>query len=301
MTARYPSIDVIVNPAAGRGKVDVHSILTELLSGRGYSWAVHCTTGRGHATELARAAAARGVDLVVAAGGDGTANEVGSGLLDSEAVLGLMPMGSGNALARALGLPIDPAKALGEILDGDVRAIDVGTVAGRHFFSTAGVGLDAAVCHLYASRPDRRRGFLPYLALTLRAYLSYVPVETVITLADGVEIRTHPTIAAVANTSQFGNGVIIAPEALPDDGVLDLCVIDDTGVLRALWHSRRLFRGTIDRMPGVRLYRSRCIRIARPRPGLLQVDGEATKAEAILKVKILPRAVRVAVPRGGPR
>ena len=176
-------------------------------------------------------------------------------------------MGSGNALARALGLPIDPAKALGEILDGDVRAIDVGTVAGRHFFSTAGVGLDAAVCHLYASRPDRRRGFLPYLALTLRAYLSYVPVETVITLADGVEIRTHPTIATVANTSQFGNGAIIAPEALPDDGVLDLCVIDDTGVLRALWHSRRLFRGTIDRMPGVRLFRSRCIRIARPRPG----------------------------------
>ena len=109
--------------------------------------------------------------LVVAAGGDGTANEVGSGLLDSEAVLGLMPMGSGNAFARALGLPIDPAKALGEILAGDVLAIDAGTVAGRHFFSTAGVGLDAAVCHLYASRPDRRRGFLPYLALTLRASL----------------------------------------------------------------------------------------------------------------------------------
>ena len=147
-------------------------------------------------------------------------------------------------------------------------------MAGRHFFSTAGVGLDAVVSHLYASRPDRRRGVLPYLALTLRAYPSYVPVETVITLADGVEIRSHPTIAAVANTSHFGNGVIIAPEALPDDGVLDLCVIDDTGVHRALWHSRRLFRGTIDRTPGARLFRSRCTRIARPRQ---LYTGEATR------------------------
>ena len=112
--------------------------------------------------------------------------------------------------------------------------------------------------------------------------------------------RREPS-AACATLDWSGDGRGAEPEALPDDGVLDLCVIDDTGVLRALWHSRRLFRGTIDRMPGVRLFRSRCIRIARPRPGPLQVDGEATEAEAILEVKILPRAVRVAVPRGGPR
>ena len=102
MTAQYATIYVIVNPAAGRGKADINAILPALLSSRRLAWEVHRTEGRGHATELARAAVARGVDLVVAAGGDGTANEVASGLVDTEAVLGLMPVGSGNALARAL-------------------------------------------------------------------------------------------------------------------------------------------------------------------------------------------------------
>ena len=301
MTAQYATIYVIVNPAAGRGKADINAILPALLSSRRLAWEVHRTEGRGHATELARAAAARGVDLVVAAGGDGTANEVASGLVDTEAVLGLMPVGSGNALARALGIPINPAKALEDSLDGDVRAIDVGTVAGRYFFSTAGVGLDAVVSHLYGDRPGGRRGFLPYLVLTMRAFASYEPTLTVITLDDGLEIHTCPTIATVANTSQFGNGAIIAPGALPDDGLLDLCVIEHTGPLRALWHSRRLFSGTIDRMPGVRLFRSRGIRITRPCAGLLQVDGEALEAPAALNVELLPRALRIAVPGGGPR
>jgi diacylglycerol kinase family enzyme len=268
VTARYPTIDVIVNPAAGRGKANINAILPALLSSRRLAWEVHRTEGRGHATQLARAAAARGVDLVVAAGGDGTANEVASGLVDTAAVLGLMPVGSGNALARALGIPIDPAKALEESLDGDVRAIDVGTVAGRYFFSTAGVGLDAVVSHLYGDRPGGRRGLLPYLVLTMRAFASYEPTLTVITL---------------------------------DDGLLDLCVIERTGSFRALWHGRRLFSGTIDRMPGVRLFRSRGIRITRPCAGLLQVDGEALEAPATLNVELLPRALRIAVPGGAPR
>ncbi len=294
MTSRFSNIHFIVNPRAGTRGIDVDTVIRETLGGSGVAFEVKRTTHRRHALELARAAADEGIALVVAAGGDGTVNEVASGLVGSQTALGILPVGSGNGFARGLGVPMDPVRACRGLLDADVRSIDAGRIAGQYFFSTAGLGLDAEVSWLYDSKPDRRRGFLPYVALTARALLTFVPDEVTVTLDDATTIRTFPTVLTVANTAQYGSGAVIAPGALPDDGLLDLCVVEDFSLLRAMRHSHRLFTGTIDRMPGVRLFRFRRLQITRTAPGRLQADGEALEGAAVLDVEVIPQAIQVA-------
>jgi YegS/Rv2252/BmrU family lipid kinase len=247
---------------------------------------------------LARDAAEDGVELVVAVGGDGTVNEVGRGLIGTDAVLGLLPIGSGNAFARALHVPINPGRACRALLEPQIRRIDVGRISNRYFFSTAGIGLDAEVCWRYDRRPGSRRGLLPYVWLTVHSFLTYEPEDVAFTLDDNRTIRTRPVVATIANTAEYGDRAVIAPSARPDDGLLDLCIIEDVGLFRGFLHGPRLFTGTIDRMPGVRIHRSRTFRIVRPAPGRIQVDGESAEAGATLHVEVVPEAVRIAVPGG---
>ncbi len=292
--SRFSSICFIRNPLAGNRRGDVEAVIRGVLSGTGIVFETVCTAYRGHGTVLAREAADEGVGLVVAVGGDGTLNEVGRGLVERETALGLLPLGSGNALARALGISLDPAQACRALLQADVRPMDVGRIGDKIFFSTAGVGLDAEVCWRYNNRSGRR-GLLPYVALSVAAFWSYTPKEVEVILDGGATVRTRPAILTVANTAQYGNGVIIAPGARPDDGLLDLCVIEDVGPLRALGHIPRLFTGTVDRMSGVRLFQTRALRIVQPAPGPLQVDGEAVAGDATLDVEALPGAIRFAM------
>ena len=291
----FSNIHFIVNPRAGKRGRELDVMIRETLGESGVAFEVRYTTHRRHALELARAAADEDVGLVVAAGGDGTVNEVANGLVGSQTALGILPVGSGNGFARSLGVPMDPVRACRGLLDARVRSIDAGRIAGRCFFSTAGVGLDAEVSWLYDRKPGRRRGFLPYVVLTAQAFRSFEPEEVTVTLDDGTTIRTCPTVLTVANTAQYGSRAVIAPGALPDDGLLDLCVVEDTGALKAMWHSRRLFTGTIDRMPGVRLFRCRSLQIVRAGPGRFQADGEALEGEAVLDVEVVPQAIRVAL------
>jgi YegS/Rv2252/BmrU family lipid kinase len=252
------------------------------------------TQRRGHAETLAREAVREGVGLVVAAGGDGTVHEVASGLLSAEAALGILPCGSGNGLARALGMPLDLRRACRALLTARVRRIDAGRVNARPFFATAGVGLDALVAARYEG--SERRGLLPYVALTTRTFLTRVPEEVTLTLDAGPPLAARPILLTVANTEQYGGGAIIAPGARPDDGLLDICLIEDVPLFRALLHAPRLFTGAIHRMRGVRLFRAASVQIVRPAPGPLQMDGEALQGEAALSVQVLPGALKVAAP-----
>ena len=296
MTSRVSNIRFIVNPAAGNRQRDIDSVIRDALRGSGVAFEIAHTTYPGHATELARAAAGEGVECVAAVGGDGTINEVGSGLVGTETALGIVPVGSGNALARGLGVPIQPHRALSVLIGAWTQWIDAGRIGERVFFSTAGVGLDAEVSWRYNRRHGGRRGFLPYAIFTLGAFCSYRPEAVQLTLADGTGLQARPIILTVANTSQFGNGATIAPAARPDDGLLDLCIIENAGLPKMLWHARRLFTGAIDRMPGVRFYQTTAVHIERPRPGRLQLDGEALESDATLNVEIVPHALRIALP-----
>ena len=297
MAERSPTIRFIVNPFAGTSRGDIAATIGRVMGHPGSRYEIARTGGAGQAVELAREAADRGIRIVVAVGGDGTINEVGRGLLGTETALGIVPLGSGNALARGLDIPLDPAKAFGVLLGGRLRAIDVGRMGDAVFFSTAGVSLDAEVSWRYNTRARGPRGFLPYVGLTLASFRSYKPEEVLISADGGPAFAVRPLILTVANASRFGNGAVIAPQARPDDGFLDICIIEKRHIARTLWHSRRLFTGSIDRMPGVRLVRGRSFRIQRPARGRCQVDGEPLLGGPLLDVSIEPSAIAVVVPR----
>ena len=250
-----PKVVVIINPISGAGRRrDAARRRAEqaaaLIEQRRLNAEVFVTERPGHARELALAARRSGVTLFVAWGGDGTVNEVGSALVGSDASLAIVPSGSGNGLARELGVPLDPAEAFHVVFDGHPRLIDAGELDGHLFFNIAGLGLDARIAHRFAEGGLERRGFVRYLELAAREVVSFVPQEYALT-ADGHERRVRPLLIAIANARQYGNGALIAPEAQLDDGKLDLVVVDDRPAWRVLMHAPKLFSGSVARVPGV--------------------------------------------------
>lgn len=290
----FARIRFIVNPSAGRRKGDIGALVRETLDRSGVDFEVLWTQRRGHAETLAREAAGEGFGLVVAAGGDGTVHEAAAGLEGTGTALGILPCGSGNGLARALGIPLDLRRACRLLLNARVRRIDAGRINGRSFFATAGVGIDAEVAARFET--SRRRGMLPYVLLTAQTFFTYLPGEMELSLDGGAPLKINPFLLALANTPQYGGGAVIAPNARTDDGLLDICLMEGITPFRAVVHAHRLFTGSIHRMPGVRLFRVATAEIVRSAPGPLQMDGEALGGESVLKVGVAPGALRVAVP-----
>jgi YegS/Rv2252/BmrU family lipid kinase len=293
------TVMVIVNPTSGpRGDRTGHrrrAIAEAALAAHRAHGAVHVTEGPGHALELARAAVAAGATLVCAWGGDGTLNEVARAVAGTGTALGVVPAGSGNGLARELGLPWDPAQALQVALGPRERVIDVGDADGRLFVNVAGIGFDAEVAARFNRRPGGRRGFWPYLGIGIRAVLRYRPLTY--TIRAGGETWQAPALAVVcANARQYGGGAVVAPQARLDDGQLDLVVVAPRPPLQALWDGRHLLRGTFDRAPGVRSARVTEVEIAGPEPLLVHVDGEAVAGGPAVTVRIRPGGLRVRVP-----
>jgi YegS/Rv2252/BmrU family lipid kinase len=256
---------------------------------------VSLTEGPGHALALAQAAVAARASLVCAWGGDGTVNEVARALVGTGTALGIVPAGSGNGLARELGLPWDPTRALGVALGRRERVIDVGEVEGRLFVNVAGIGADARVAARFNARPGRRRGLWPYV--WMGAYELFRHRAAEYTIRAGAETWSQEAIVVLcANGRQYGGGAVVAPTARLDDGQLDLVVVSPRPPLEALRDSLHLFRGTLDRAPGVRTARVPVIEITGRDPLLFHVDGEPVSGGRTLTVRVLPAALRVRVP-----
>jgi YegS/Rv2252/BmrU family lipid kinase len=266
-----------------------------VLAARGVEGTVRLTEGPGHALELARAAVDARTAVVCAWGGDGTVNEVARALAGTGTALGVVPAGSGNGLARELGIPWDPAAALGVALGRRERVIDVGDVEGRLFVNLAGIGLDAHVAALFNARHGGRRGFWPYVAIGVREILRYRAREY--TIRVGSETWQERALVIIcANARQYGGGAVVAPTARPDDGQLDVVTVATRPPLVALRDALHLFRGTLDRAPGVSTRRTPTVEIAGSEPILFHVDGEAVTGGPVLTVRIRPAVLRVRVP-----
>lgn len=284
-----------MNPAAGTRK-QVRRVVEQVLQAAGLNFTFAETQAAGHAVTLAQEAASNGVDAVIAIGGDGTINEVSRGLLDTDVTLGVIPVGSGNAFARVLGISRKPEEACKQFLNASMKRLDVGVVEDEIFLSTAGVGLDAEVAWQYAGRKGKRRGLFPYVMLTLTLGKCYTP-RSMRVILDGKEaISCRPHIVVVANTSQYGNGVVIAPGAVADDGVLDVLVFEPRSLLSIVLHAWRLFSGSIDQMPGVRRFGAQHVCIEREAGGYFQFDGEALNGPDALRFEVKPSALSVWVP-----
>lgn len=290
----------ILNPCSGhvRRKPKLPSQIRAFIKANALDAELKFTEHAGHATELAFEGSKAGIKLVVAVGGDGTVNEVASALVNSETALGIIPLGSGNGLARELGIPLGLQKALSNLLTGRLRRIDAGLANQRYFFCTAGTGLDSVVVHKFNQRV--RRGFLAYLQEGLRAWKTYKPFSYKLSLDEGPSFEKTALLLTVANASQFGNNAKIFPEAKIDDGILGLTVMPQLSTLKTLLSVLRLFRGTLSKTREIEFYQGRSLQLVGQGSGIFHVDGEVVPYSASITFKLLPLALTVCCPQVPP-
>lgn len=292
-------VSVVINPVAGvrggslnRARRRAEQAF-DLLTAEGADPEVLITERHGHARELAHGAVERGARLVIAWGGDGTVNEVATALAFTGASLGIIPAGSGNGLARMLGMPAEPRLALRRLVHGHDRPIDLGEANGRFFVNVAGVGFDAHVAGCFARLGRARRGFLRYAAIVLTELGRYRAQAYTLELDAEVGGCESAFLLSFANGRQWGNGAVIAPQAQLDDGFLDAVLVETqsrAGILKAM---PRLFAGTVERVPGVTIRRVRRARVTSDAPLALHVDGEAVECGDAVNVQVHARALRI--------
>jgi diacylglycerol kinase (ATP) len=290
---------VIINPISGTGGhhgrgAELQRSVVAMLRERELAPEVRVTEGVGHAHAIATDLASRGFGTVVAWGGDGTVNEVGTALAFTNTRLAIVPVGSGNGLARGLGIPLHAGRALDVAAGRHEVTIDVGELDGRRFLNVAGIGLDAAIAFRFASAGGRR-GLRRYVELTLEEVFAHRAQACVI-VANGEEIAVRPLMLTLANSRQFGNGAVIAPRARTDDGELDMVIVTDRSRLVALAQAPVLFLGGATRLPGVIVRRVTEVSIRADGPIRYHVDGEPGTGGEVVEVRVFPRALRVAVP-----
>lgn len=293
---------VIVNPTAGAGRASrLVPWLRERLGGRP-EIELYLTRRRGDAEERTAIAVAEGRERVVAVGGDGTVQEAVNGLLASGgAELGVVPVGTGNDLARSLGLPSDPAAAWTIAIGSAVRSVDVararnGAGAERWFASAAGVGFDAQVAASMSARRGWQASRAGYLLTTITELRRFSNRHLRLTL-DGVEIERDALLVAIANGAYYGGGMRIAPDARPDDGRLDVCVVGDISRLTAVRQLPNLYRGTHVRHPAVSMHSARTVEISGDEATRIHLDGEPFGALP-LSVTVADRVLAVAARDG---
>lgn len=220
-------IELIVNPTAGNGRsmATCEAVIARLKE-LGVEHVLHQTSHPGHATEIARDAAARGADTVVAIGGDGTVTETAAGLNGSRTALGIIPSGTGNDFIKSAAIPTEWQKALDLILNRPARPVNSGVINNRFFINVCGTGLD--VCALdYAEKAKKVvHGILPYLYGVLCAIFTYNPVQMHIEIGDDLVMDGKYMVCSIANGRFFGGGIPIAPQAALTDGMLDVLVVD---------------------------------------------------------------------------
>lgn len=291
---------VIVNPSAGGGRAG--RVLPDVLATlREYGLGVHSERTRDldHARELARAAALAG-ETVVCVSGDGMVGAVADALRHVPgAVLGIVPGGRGNDLARVLGIPADPVKACETVARGVARELDLGEAGGRAFVGIASVGFDSEANRI-ANQAPSRLGNLVYAYGALRALLGWRPARFEIELDPPGERHSFKgyTVGA-ANSKTYGGGMKAAPGALLDDGLLDVMVLEDVSKLAFLTRILpKVFKGTHVHERGVKVFQAREVAVSADRPFTMYADGDPI-AQLPARVRALPGAVRVLVPANG--
>lgn len=287
-------IMLIVNPISGTGnKKDVPEVVERTLAAEGYSTDVRFTGGRGDATMFASEASDKGYYGVLACGGDGTVNETARALCGSQTVLGILPAGSGNGLARHLGIPMDVELAMEIVCQRNVVPSDYGSVNGVPFFCTFGMGFDAAVSHRFARQ--NHRGLLSYVRSALSEYVQFRPTTYTIS-ANGKLLTEKAFLVAVCNASQWGNNAYIAPEASLTDGLLDITVVHSGSPIDAAVMGMDIFTGFISKNTMVHCFRAPAAVIYRSEKGEAHVDGEPMMLDEILDVKCHRGALRLFTP-----
>lgn len=289
---------LIVNPASGQGKAAREKRkLIDLLSDIPNA-SVEIATEPGHAETIARDSVTKGFDRVIAAGGDGTINEVVNGLGDSKIPLGIVPLGTGNVLAHDLGIPPNNiTEALDIIRRNNVREVDLARADGRRFLLMAGLGIDAAVVDNVSHTLKDLWGSVAYASSAIGQIFTYTPTRFRLIFESDHEYETEAFGVIAANCGSYAYNFKIAPEAVFDDGLLDILVFESEQITTLKLVGQALeavFQNRISD-PSITYFRANKIRVESYPPVKMQLDGDVY-GESPVDISILPRALRLIAP-----
>lgn len=283
----------IINPISGIGKKNtIPSLIAQHLDPEKFEWKLKYTEKRKHGAEIA-ATEEDHYDAIIAVGGDGSVNEIGSALLHKKCALGILPCGSGNGLARHLKIPLNLKKALQRINDFNPIKIDTGLVNETPFLGTCGFGFDAHIAQRFDS--FGKRGFFSYAKLVMREYNSYkAPVFSIV--GKDFELIKEVILCSVANSSQFGNGFTISPNSDIQDGIFELVFLERFKWLKAPILAQKFFSKSIHTskyFTSLSFSESITLRVETDSAFFYHIDGEPIEGGHNFVIKIQPKSLNI--------
>lgn len=282
----------IVNPASGRGKgASIGRELEERLQYLNLDYKLVYTHAPMQAIDLAQKAA-QSFECIVAVGGDGTLNEVVNGMAETDAVLGLLPVGSGNDFARVISLQSKLEDALNTLLKGRKKPFDLGKANGRYFHNGLGIGFDAWVVHT-SLKVKRLRGNAIYLYSVLKTLMKYKPGTLQLQFNDRTYMQDY-FMVTIGNGTSLGGGFYLTPDAQIDDGLFDICLIQNMPIVSILKNLLKVYSGTHKEDPRVDILRTRQVKINADEPFAAHLDGELLSMQLKdLHVELVPNALEI--------
>lgn len=282
----------IVNPRSGkRNSGAVIERIHKILSGK-INYEIGLWTNIEEFNLLANKLKEENFTDAIAVGGDGSVNLTAKTILNSNIVLGILPTGSGNGLARSLGFSMNIEKALAQILNGKTEVIDSGEVNGHPFFCTCGVGFDAHIAYLFANLP--KRGLKMYIKLVRKELFGYEPENYSVTI-DGKEIKRKAFFITVANAGQFGNNFYMAPQAKVNDGLFHVVIVKPFRLLPGLLMLIKVILKQAHKSKFIETFTCKELIIRRENKGSVHFDGEPSVLEAELKYILKPKSLKTIV------
>ena len=297
--------ELIINLTAGGGKPRPHlKTIFKYLKENGFNFKVSYTSYHGEAVELAQKAADNGAELIVSVGGDGTVNEIVNGIMKSknDPLLGIIPLGWANDFIKSTNIPPNIIEACKILIKGKTKNIDVGVINDQIYFANiCGVGFDAEVAQLAnqmkSKHPNLRiLSAFVYVFATVKKLLSPFSYHDVKIKFDGQEIHSNILCIAISNGKFYGGRFKITPEAILDDGLLEICTVEEMGRLKYLMSIPKVFKGTHESIKGINFYRAKEIVIQSSEPVLAQVSGEVIEGQKEFTITLLPKSLKLIVP-----
>ena len=283
-------IAFVINPVAGgKKKENILKIIYNNLSAD-TAYDIFMWEEKNNFGEIQKQITSGKYDVVVAVGGDGTVNEVAKNLIGTNIVLGIIPRGSGNGLARTLGIPQETRMAVQRLESGTVRTIDNGTINGRNFFCTSGIGFDAHIGKLFAT--SKKRGLSSYFKITTRELFNY-KAKTYSITANNETLLTKAFLITFANAGQYGNDFYIAPEAKLDDGLLHVAILRPFSVLSVFPLLVKILGKKAHQSKNIKTFTTNEIIISGLPKVDIHFDGEPGTAENEISVKINSASLKV--------
>ena len=282
----------IINPRSGkRNSGKIIDIINKTLKGK-IDYEIGLWTTIDDFNVLAKKLKEENFTDAIAVGGDGSVNLVAKTILKTTLILGIVPAGSGNGLARSLGISMNTKKALGQILNSKIEIIDSGEVNGNSFFCTSGVGFDAHIGNLFANLP--KRGLKTYIRLIRKELFRY-QCENYIVIANGVEIDKTAFFITVGNAGQFGNNFYMAPGAKVNDGLFNVVIVKPFHIIPGLLMLLKILFRKAHKSKFIETMACSELIIKRKTEGSIHFDGEPHVLGPELRYKIWPKSLKVIV------